>query len=293
MAPERDHGGVLIKHQAALSSFLECAAASVVECNPASREERHESSRLPLRLLLEDEAPTSAEVLRLDNGNWMAMNPPRREELQLPFDATSLALPDCDVALLTTPLAAPLRDRFIRAISDNIASVPVVPMPSDAAARGALLAGRRIERGMPHYLDRLEQVSLMVLRDGDVVLEDLVSSDAIVAANKEFVSDPIVGLGWPAGSRMLTFYLRRSGEFRRWQTADVAAPAEQMPVEIQLRQMPAQGRAHVSITSQRWDDLKYRPILLDWAKLETDPRSFNEIAEELRPQPIVPDAGDC
>ena len=129
----------------------------------------------------------------------------------------------------------------------------------------------------------------MVLRDGDVVLEDLVSSDAIVAANKEFVSDTIVGLGWPAGSRRLTFYLRKGGEFRRWQTADVAAPAERMPVEIQLRQMPAQGRAHVSITSQQWDALKHRPILLDWAKLETDPRSFDEIAEELKPQPIVPE----
>jgi hypothetical protein len=46
------------------------------------------------------------------------------------------------------------------------------------AATGALIAGRRIERGIPHYLDTLEQVSLIVLSDGEAHCGILTESGA-------------------------------------------------------------------------------------------------------------------
>lgn len=55
------------------------------------------------------------------------------------------------------------------------------------------------------------------------------------------------------------------------------------------RQMPAQGRAAVLVTSNDWDVLRSRPVFLDWSTLEHDPRSFEEIAAELKPKPIVPE----
>ncbi|MEH0070173.1 hypothetical protein V6L77_07290 [Pannonibacter sp. Pt2-lr] len=56
-----------------------------------------------------------------------------------------------------------------------------------------------------------------------------------------------------------------------------------------MRQMPAQGRAAVFVTSNDWDVLRSRPVFLDWSTLEHDPRSFEEIAEELKPKPVVPE----
>jgi hypothetical protein len=191
-----------------------------------------------------------------------------------------------ETILFETPLAAPFREELCKTIG-IAAGKNVILLPRDAAAHGALLAGRRIESGMPHYLDRLEQVSLIIRRNNEVVQEDLVPSNSIVAANKEFVAYPIRRY-WPAQQRTMEFYLRKGGLFKKWTTNNVSPPEERQPVEVQLRQMPAQGRARVSITSQDWEALRSRPVNLDWSTLELVDLSFEEIVEKLKPRPIVP-----
>jgi hypothetical protein len=162
-------------------------------------------------------------------------------------------------------------------------------MEPSAAAEGALIAGRRIERDIPHYLDRLEQISLIVLRGDEPVLADLVPADAIVPANREYQSKPITNLSWPAGATAVDFYLRKGDEFRKWRTMERRPPRERQRLEMRLRQVPAQGRARLSATSTEWEALRASPIYLDWLTLQVDPRSFEEIAEELKPRPVIPD----
>jgi hypothetical protein len=159
-----------------------------------------------------------------------------------------------------------------------------------AAARGALFASRRIERNIPHYLDRLDQISLVVSRKDGPAFEDLVPANATVPGNREYVSAPITSMIWPAGMAKANFYIRKgSREIRHWITPPVEASHKPERLEIRLRQMPAQGWAQLSITSPDWDVLRHAPIHLDWEALPIDPRTDADILASLeRPRPVVP-----
>jgi len=289
LAPERAGPGSTVLADCGLQALLRAAEQSVGQANPRSEFDRQEKSQLPLRLILDPIAPSGREILRNDNGTWSSLIAPPSESLRHPFSVPHLDVGEVDLILVTTPLALRWRRAFHAAIVGAAAGKPVRMMEVDAAAKGALAAGRRIEKGIPHYLDKLEQISLLVMRDAAVAAADLVPADAVVMADREYVSAPVTGLAWPAGGRNVAFYLRKGGEFRRWQTSDVEPPSEPMPVTVQLRQMPAQGRAQVWVTSPLWERLRMRPVHLDWSRLEADPRSFEAIAEELRPRPVVPD----
>jgi hypothetical protein len=291
-APERAETGKVVRtgpDAFGLQSLFTQAEAAVHAANPMAEFDRQGPSRMAWELLLEDVPPVEEEIIRLDNGSWTSLSPPQTDLHTVQLRLPPLDLADASAVLLTTPVGAGLRESIRRAVAAAAGGRPVLLMPREAAATGALLAGRRIEQGIPHYLDRLEQVSLAVLEGQDVVLTDLVPANAVVAANREYVSAPVTGLGWPAGARNVTFYLRKGPEFRKWTTTDVSPPSRNQPVEVALRQMPAQGRAAVFVTSNDWDVLRSRPVFLDWSTLEHDPRSFEEIAEELKPKPVVPE----
>ena len=241
-----------------------------------------------MRSLLEGVAAGTVEILRLDNGTWIQA---RAANLRVPDffpDEVDLGDMEGDVALLTTPLTGPLREEFIARTEAASGTTPLIVLPSSSAAQGALVAGRRIEQDIPHYLDRLEQISLVVIRDGEPSLAELMPVGAIVEANREYVSPPITNLSWPTGVGSINFYIRKGGEFRKWRTQDRQPPIELQPVEIRLRQTPAQGRAKLFATSVTWQTLWANPVFLDWSNLLVDTRSFEEIALELKPRPLVP-----
>lgn len=291
-APERAETGKVVRtglDDFGLQALFTQAEAAVHAANPMAEFDRQGPSRMAWELLLEDVPPVEEEIIRLDNGSWTSLAPPQTDLHTVQLRLPPLDLADASAVLLSTPVGAGLREPIRRAVAAAAVGRPVLLMPREAAATGALLAGRRIEQGIPHYLDRLEQVSLAVLEGQDVVLTDLVPANAVVAANREYVSAPVTGLGWPAGARNVTFYLRKGAEFRKWTTTDVSPPSRNQPVEVALRQMPAQGRAAVFVTSNDWDVLRSRPVFLDWSTLEHDPRSFEEIAAELKPKPVVPE----
>ena len=289
-APERCDVGQVTAPELALKHFLRQAETLLSTKNPGVELERCEPSRLPMDLLFSDQVPNSSEILRINNGNWTQVVPPRRNDIH--FNTTpsfnDTRSEAWDVALVATPLAPGLAEKYADIVAQVCGGRPLIKLANHDIALGALLAGRRIESGIPHYLDTLEQISMIVLQGEEVALEDLVPENAIVVANKEFVSEPITGFGWPSDTSSVTFYLSKSEQIRKWTTKEIKAPAERQPVEIRLRQMPAQGRASVFVTSREWQNLRAQPIYLDWDKLETDPRSFEEIAAELKPHPVVP-----
>jgi hypothetical protein len=287
-APERAGPGAILAPAVGLQRLLDVARHQFSDRNPHLENENHEPSRLPMRMLLEGVKPDESEILRLANGRWVKAGAPEARTVEA-FDLRKcFGDRECEVVLITTPLVDPWRGALLRAVRTAIGGAPLVEMPATANALGALAAGRRIEKGIPHYLDRLEQVSLIIMRDMEPVLEDLVPAEATAPANREYVSHPITNLSWPAGARSVDFYLRKGQEFRKWRTPDQSPPSERKRLEMRLRQTAAQGRAKLSATSADWDALRNNPIYLDWSTLSVDPRAFEEIADELRPKPVVP-----
>ncbi len=288
-APERAGYGKMHSSSAGLSCLLTECERQMAAVNVHLKEASHESSRLPVRLLMEGVPPGTGEILRLDNGTWIEARAPTLTAPSCLREALDVGLVDADVVVLTTPLAEPLRREFIARITEAIGSTTLVVAEPQAAAHGALLAGRRIEQDIPHYLDHLEQISLIAMKEGKLALLDLMPVGTAVPANREYVSDPIRSLSWPARVRNVDFYIRKSEEFRKWRTPDAKAPSESQQIEIRLRQMPAQGRAKLSATSSTWPTLRDNPVYLDWSTLTTDTRTFEEIMRALTPPPKIPE----
>jgi hypothetical protein len=123
------------------------------------------------------------------------------------------------------------------------------------------------------------------------VFEDLIPANATVPGNREYVSDPITSMVWPAGMAKAKFFIRKGpDEIRHWVTPPVEAPSKAQRLEVRLRQMPAQGWAKLTVTSPDWDELRRSPIQLDWATLPIDSRKEADILASLeRPRPVVPE----
>ena len=189
---------------------------------------------------------------------------------------------------LLTPLAA----RFASALSKRLeAFFPnVTILDWDAAARGSLRAGRLIEKGLPHYFDRLTPISLAVMKRDEPQFDDLIGSKATLPANREYVSPPYRDLKWIAGKHDIEFYvLKGDDEIRFWSVHLSEAPKRDVGVELRIRQTPGQSWAKLSLTSPEWEPLQRSPIFLDWTTLDPIDASPEEILEKLRtPPPTIP-----
>lgn len=127
---------------------------------------------------------------------------------------------------------------------------------TSALASGALEAAQRIQRGIPHCLDRLDPVAMTVLRGATAVFAPLFPPEAVVPANREFVSEPMPAQ-WRKGVGNLEFFIKRGSEgIRKWITEPQNPPEKTEQVHIQLFQTPAQGLARVEIRSHEWDELR-------------------------------------
>ncbi len=292
LAPERPGPGRVLCPQVGLDRLLAEADAVVRAVNPHLAERPTETPRLPLALLLAENPQEEPEVIRRDNSTWTLAQPPNT--FRLPW-STLPAAPDlavADVVLLHSPLPRRHRESLIAWL--GLEGGTLHAMASDAPAMGALYALRRIARGIPHYLDRLDQVALAVLRQSGPVFEDLIPRDATVPGDREYVSDPITSMVWPAGTKTVQFFVRKGDsngpyEIRKWTTPELPAPEENEPLDIRLRQKPAQGWANLLITAPDWDLLRRSPVRLEWSALEVDPRTAEEVLESLRgPPPVVP-----
>lgn len=288
LAPERGGVGQLHPSRWGLASLLDHARNAVEKANPNLAVWGTEPPRMPAVLLFEPTLPDGPEIVRRDNGNWARVDPPAA--LDMPYDADlALADVDADMLLLLTPLASRHHSHLSALLRDATGLDPIVVAP-EVAARGALYAARRMARDIPHYLDRLDPIALVVARDGAPVFEDLIGPEEFVPGNREYISKPIEHLAWPAGMDRAEFYICKGAEqIRRWNIEGLPPPARAQALVIQLRQTPAQGWARLSITSAEWETLRSRPIMLDWNGLEAIDATREEVLAKLaRPRPVVP-----
>ncbi len=289
LAPLRDSFGELIWPELGLTRLLGLVERLMREKLPELELPELDRSRLPLRLLLGDAEPGDTEILRRSNQNWLKVEAPVIPIAELlPSILPPPRWPDADATLLITPLRPDIAAGLIGLVQTLAGQIDCAD--PEWVARGALAAGRLIEKGLPHYLDRLEPIALAVLDESEARFEPLTPDDRHVPANKEFVSAPMRGFVWGQGrDRLEVYVVKGKGEVRRWVAIVDAAPAQDAPVVLQLRQMPGQSWAKLSITSEEWDLLARAPILLDWEALEPDPRTPQEVLEELAPsRPVVP-----
>ncbi len=289
LAPERAGPGKTRSAEFGLDALLASAEQEFRNAHPDLDGKDDERPRLPIRALIEEVGVGETEILRLSAGRWFAAKAPL---FALPRDIDLRAVVGDlrpEIVLFSSPLNDDWRGLIVEALNVAALGAEVIDLNAGAAAYGAFHAGRRIERGVPHYLDQLEQVSLIVLRGAEPVLDDLVHANAVVPANREYVSKPITNLSWPAGAARVQFYLKKGKVFRKWTVDGMPPPLRDQPLELRLRQTPAQGRARLEAFSEGWDALRSHPILLDWSKLEPETRSFEEIADELRPRPVIPE----
>ncbi len=290
LAPERAGPGDVCCPMLGLVGLRARAVEAVEAANPVLRDTRTDTPRMAAELLFRDAPLYGEEIVRRINSNWLMLRTPHDFVLLDLAEAIAEVSVDADLVVLLSPLAARHRDRLGDGLTASGAGRSVIVANSDTAARGALFAARRIERGIPHYLDHLDQISLIVMRGNGPTFEDLVPTNAIVPGNREYISAPITSMVWTAGMADVQFYVRKGPrEIRRWVTQTQAAPERDERLEIHLRQMPAQGWAKLSISSPDWDALRRAPIHLDWGALSVDPRSEGDILASLeRPRPVVP-----
>lgn len=294
VAPERDGYGFRILRNLGLKQLTDRAHACVTEANPILAEASCERSALALKLMCGDRKAGDIEILRLNNGNWIEIIAPEIAESDI-FSNTDFAK-DLDFAtsetITATFLLTPLAARFASILSRRLqAFFPnMTTLDWDATARGSLRAGRLIERGLPHYFDRLTPISLAVMKKDEPQFDDLIGSNATLPANREYVSPPYRDLKWIAGKHDIEFYvLKGDDEIRFWSVHLDEAPRSDVAVELRIRQTPGQSWAKLSLTSPEWEPLQRAPIFLDWTTLDPIDASPEEVLQKLRtPPPTIP-----
>jgi len=295
LAPEREGYGKAIGLEYGLSALAGRIDQDVLAANPILAEESFGRIELSPKLLCGTADLGSRHVVRHNNGNWIELIAPERmssanfemivEEIE---EELSTGEPVSGI-FIASPARPELINGVVSLLGERRNHVSVLRW--DSLARGALIAGRLIEVGRPHYFDRLTPVSLAVYRNDEPVFHDLVDSRATVPANKEFVAPPYQDLEWTAGQREVEFYVLKDGaEVRQWTVHVDEPPSRNIPIELRFRQHPGQSWAKLFLTSPEWELLQRNPIFLDWASLVPVNVTPDEILERLRvPPPTIPE----
>ena len=284
LAPERNGSGRVEAPPIGLRTLRDDVYERLLALRQSSGAPTTGHIRLADDILLQEPDAPNFQIIRNDRGRWERLTSlVGLDVIQSKLDIAPLRI-EADLVLISTPLASRLHDRLLRYIDTGAA--PVRIMPHHAPARGALRAAQRIKRGVAHYLDHLDQVSLAVLRRDEPCFEDLIRPGEVVAGNKEYLSPVINQMMWQEGMERAKFFIRKGvHEIRRWEVDNIPAPDRRQGLEIRLRQRPAQGWAQIAISAPDWEYLRRNPIQLDWEKLVPEERDETAILNELRPKP--------
>jgi hypothetical protein len=288
-APQRDGSGQL-HGVVGLDALFEQADAQVRTANPSVVWNRCEVSRLGPRLVTGEVQADDTEVLRHRSGGWRLVRAPSLSSEELGLSRAALPSPSLDVeaTFLCTPLVPPLAEVLARSLSRSLGTVTLVG--PEAVARGCLLAARLIERGLPHYFDRLEPIAIAVLRGDEPAFEHLIPPDAIVPANRKHVSPELGGFVWGRGKQASEFYvLKGRDEVRHWRAEKDEAPGRDIAVALRISQTPGQSWARLAVGATAWEPLVRSPLALDWETLAPMDLTPEEVLDKLRrPPPTIP-----
>ncbi len=290
-APQRDGPGRLLAREVGLDRLHDRAQQIVRTANPAVEWDRCEPSRLGSGLLTGAASAGDVEVLRTTNGTWLTIDAPQLNPSAL--DLTAVRVPTVAGPIAATFLISPLDGYLAESLREAVETSgdSVTLVGAEAVARGCLQAGRLIERGLPHYFDRLEPVAIAVMRGQEPQFEYLIGQGAVVPANREYVSEDMSGFEWGRGKTDSEFYiLKGETEVRHWEISKDPGPTRNVPVALRIRQTPGQSWARLTISSAEWEPLMRSPVALDWEALTPLPLTPQEVLEKLRsPPPTVPE----
>jgi hypothetical protein len=315
VAPRRDGPGTLVGQEVGLDPLFERSGHLTREQNGHVDWSLCDPSRLGPSILTGAAQLGDVEVVRAFNASWL--------EVVAPDIKPSAAFPQLvavrpsgrpiTATFLVTPLAPNFAEQLVRFLEPTWGAVSCVT--PDLIARGCLLAGRLIERGLPHYFDRLEPVSIVVMRGDDPQFEhptspdavvpanrrrqlhpawqDLIPRNAVVPANKEYVSRDLRGFEWGRGKTDAEFYICKGdtdvGEVRHWHVTKPSGPRENVQVILRIRQTPGQSWARLTVSSLDWDVLARNPVALEWERLNPLSQTPDEVLDRLRnPPPPIP-----
>lgn len=288
LAPERRSGAGVLAEPVGLRQLFAWAKEQALglqrvslEMNPVANSKT--LARLALGL------PSQPEIIRRDNGDWEEV---KLDEMmdQLPacgIEATSLGLQDCDHIFLETISEGDVRSHLERSLEAAGISLTRT-LPSDAVARGALVAAERMGGGDPVYFDFLPRISTIVSGSEGARNFDLVDETETLEAGRVYRSPAPAELAIPKGFTETPVYLRKEAELHpRKATIQLAEPlAESTPVSLWVEQKPAAGRARIVMEAPSLG----RHFTIDWDTADEDPREWDDIINSLMaPPPAIPE----
>ncbi|MBY4606384.1 hypothetical protein K6M90_01675 [Rhizobium sp. 9T] len=285
LAPERRAIGKLMASELGYDGLALRAREAVLSASQSDRSEHLEWAHAHGRLTLGLEA--SPEVLRLKNGSWEILTPPKEIAGILPAaPAMSQEFQRCDVVLFETLTEGALSDDLFARAASAVGRSPL-RLAATAVAQGALMAARRLSRREPVYFDFLPQISTIVQRRDAAENFDLIDPEATLPAGTVYRSPLPARLAIQAGQDRFSIFLRK-------ETADLPRKAEIVigaklsdatPVDLWVEQSPASGRAKILVHVQKLGN----QFQIDWDGAAELPTRWEDLLDGFkRSQPTVP-----
>lgn len=277
-APERRRPAEPIPSSLGYQGLADKARRIVAQANPDQRGNWVDHAQTPHALALGYEP--LPELLRTDRGDFFrvtAASALDADFADLPESLTEW-VSDCNLLVFESLAQGQLRKSLISTLSVRC-GFPLIDLPPDIVARGALEAARRHAEGEPVYFDFLPQISTIVWGDDGASNFDLIDADATLPAGRVYRSPLPARFAIQGGQSQFSIHLRK--ELADWPRKAVVELGQKVgsatPVALSVEQAPAAGRAQLIIEAPALS----RQFLVNWDKAEEIRKSWDEVIAEL------------
>ena len=283
-APERRRAADTLETSLGYAGLFAAAKEQLAARYPQHRGDWAEQSQSAAALALG--AATRPELLRTERGDFFQITPPDSLSLSDAVVPTNMAeqLGGCDLVLVETLTTGKLREALLKRLSASL-SMPLLDLPNDVVARGALEAARRHSEGEPVYFDFLPQISTIVWGDQGAASYDLIEAEATLPAGRVYRSSQPARFAIQSGQSEFSVHLRK--ELVKWPRkarVDIGAPvSSNVPVALSVEQVPAAGRARLIIEAP----MLARQFTIDWDGATEIEKSWEDLVAELDDAPAT------
>ncbi len=277
-APERSRAAAPITSILGYHGLSEQARKQLAGANVSHRGNWAEHAQMPFAVALGYEP--LPELLRSDHGDFFLLNPP--DPLAVTFDdlpaSFSHCLSGCGLVVFESLSQGELRQAIFSALSARC-GLPLIDLPVDIVARGALEAARRHSEGEPVYFDFLPQISTIVWGDDGASNFDLIDADATLPAGRVYRSPKPARFAIQGGQSNFSVHLRKElADCPRRAIVDIGQKVSvATPVSLIVEQAPAAGRAQLIIEAPQLS----RQFVVNWDTAEETHKSWDEVIAEL------------
>lgn len=223
---------------------------------------------------------SKTELLKIRNGNWVKINPPKKIDLadtDLSSDLFGDIL-DCDYILFETLSKGAVKDFLHKRFSEIIKS-EIILLEDGGIAKGAISAAERLSNAQPVYLDFLPQISTIINSKEGAESFDLINDAETVEAGQLYKSRYPATFGIQSGQSKLSIYIRKENE--RWPRKAIISLGskvqEPTPIDLSVEQRPASGRAKLLMVSSGLG----RNFTIDWDASEVIEKEWDILVKEL------------